>query len=159
VPLKEAQALLSKQIEEGEELLKTPAGWPRESLEEFRSEVQIWRGVSEQVLRRCFTTTQFVDEFTHRGPGIVILDSNIAEEWDEDKCEMRQKITRLKAIKERLPLIQVLGASLTSAKKSRKSTGRKVFVVHGHHEESKHAVARRIDNLGLKAVILDEQTA
>jgi hypothetical protein len=160
VPLKEAQALISQQIEEGEELLKTPAGWPREALQEFRSDVQIWHAVSEQVLRRCFTTTQFVDEFTHRGPNVLVLDLNTAEEWDDDKRDLRQQITRLRAIKGRLPLIEVLCTPMASAKKSRNpKPGRKVFVVHGHHEESKHAVARRIDNLRLKAVILDEQTS
>ncbi|MDE0011055.1 MAG: nucleotide-binding protein [Candidatus Poribacteria bacterium] len=33
----------------------------------------------------------------------------------------------------------------------------KVFIVHGHDEAAKYAAARFIENLGLKAIILDEQ--
>ena len=33
----------------------------------------------------------------------------------------------------------------------------KVFIVHGHDEAAKHAVARFVEKLGLEAIILDEQ--
>ena len=36
-------------------------------------------------------------------------------------------------------------------------TSQKVFIVHGHDEAAKHAVARFIERLGLEATILDEQ--
>ena len=37
-------------------------------------------------------------------------------------------------------------------------TSRTVFIVHGHDEEAKYAVARFVERFGLKAIILDEQS-
>ena len=38
-------------------------------------------------------------------------------------------------------------------------SGKKVFVVHGHDDGTKHSVARFIEKLGLEAIILHEQTS
>lgn len=43
-------------------------------------------------------------------------------------------------------------------KKPAKKSGRKVFVVHGHDNETKQTVARFIEKLGLEAVILHERS-
>ena len=37
-------------------------------------------------------------------------------------------------------------------------TSRTVFIVHGHDEEAKYAVARFVERFGLEAIILDEQS-
>jgi len=45
-----------------------------------------------------------------------------------------------------------------SAKKTKKKSSRKVFVVHGHDNETKQTVARFLEKLGLEAVILHERS-
>lgn len=161
LPFAEAESLIDKQIQKGEELADTPEGWQQDALDEFEAEVQVWRGVSAEILRRMFTTSRFVDEFTYRGPSVTLLDATIPELWKDEKAELRQKITRLRSIKERLPYVEsspTVVANTTSGN-ARLASGRStVFVVHGHHEESKQAVARTLEKLGLTPIILHEQS-
>jgi predicted nucleotide-binding protein len=46
-----------------------------------------------------------------------------------------------------------------SSKQSEQSESRKVFVVHGHDESAKESVARFIEKVGLKPIILHEQAS
>lgn len=61
----------------------------------------------------------------------------------------------LETIVERLKLIpeSVLGRASSAST----ATGKEVFVVHGHDNEAKETVARFLEKLGLRAIILHEQ--
>lgn len=61
----------------------------------------------------------------------------------------------LETIADRLKLIpeSVLGRASSAST----GTGKEVFVVHGHDNEAKEAVARFLEKLGLRAIILHEQ--
>ena len=61
-------------------------------------------------------------------------------------------VTNLEDEKERLPLV-----SNSIENINKQSINKKIFIVHGHDNEAKESVARFIEKIGLKAVILHEQ--
>jgi predicted nucleotide-binding protein len=80
----------------------------------------------------------------------------------EELRNMPQNVVYLKKESDSSPLIR-LTRSLLQLKSqmtfSTKSAIQKVFLVHGHDEESKETAARFVERLGLIAVILNEQTS
>ena len=72
---------------------------------------------------------------------------------------MQAKIVRLESIKERLNLYHLAEkpVSAATAPAPPKQPSRGIFVVHGHDNEAKQAVARLIEKLNLHAIILHEQ--
>ena len=82
------------------------------------------------------------------------------EKIEDYRDSLRSRINRLKAIVEKLPLIpespSVRASSLhPSVRKA--SSGRSVFVVHGHDQAIRETVAGFIERIGLEVVILHEQ--
>jgi DNA-binding NarL/FixJ family response regulator len=53
-------------------------------------------------------------------------------------------------------LVPLIGSMLTAGTR-RKALQQRVFIVHGHDDEAKETVARFIEKLGLRAIILHEQ--
>lgn len=69
--------------------------------------------------------------------------------WSKGQSEM---LNLLKTIEEDLTL-----DSNKIIKKDRKKLSTEIFIVHGHDEEMKQAVARTVEKIGLKPIILHEQ--
>lgn len=167
IPLADAETQIEQQIEEGEQLFQRAVNTRREelsqedALEQFRNEVQIWDSYTAELLCSIFTNSKFCDEFNYCGPMVVNMYAQLPERWEEDKASLRQQITRLRSIKKRLPLLEVelkASANASATKTETPTRNRAIFLVHGHHEESKQSVARLIEKLHLEAIILDEQT-
>jgi predicted nucleotide-binding protein len=57
-----------------------------------------------------------------------------------------------------LPEKEIINKSNNKKRNSNKSNDKQVFIVHGHNEELKEKVARTIEKLNLKPVILHEQS-
>lgn len=69
------------------------------------------------------------------------------------------KIIRQKLITYKLTLDEINNATRAKEGSVKSlSSGKKVFIVHGHDNEAKISVARFVEHLGLKAIILHEQT-
>jgi predicted nucleotide-binding protein len=69
------------------------------------------------------------------------------------------QISKLESVLERLALYPEPGAQSTVAVEGAIAEDRtKVFVVHGHDEGALQAVARFLDTIGLKAIVLREQS-
>jgi predicted nucleotide-binding protein len=78
-------------------------------------------------------------------------DKEYDDSWNRGKSKL---LNLLKTIEEDL----TLDPKLTKDKNNKKSSN-KIFVVHGHDEEMKQSVARLIEKVGLKAIILHEQAS
>lgn len=74
----------------------------------------------------------------------------------ERKQDIRKQITVLESLIERLPLITI-DEKVNPSKPSEKKLTNKIFIVHGHNNESKQIVARTISQLKLEPIILHEQ--
>ena len=75
---------------------------------------------------------------------------------------MTARIHDLESIIERLPLFSLAGeitegVAASTPKHPAKSLSKDIFIVHGHDEAAKHEVARFMEQLGLRAIILHEK--
>jgi predicted nucleotide-binding protein len=68
------------------------------------------------------------------------------------KANDRQNVTRLLKL-----LVSVSSQDKSKSVTKKVSENRRVFVVHGHHDELKISVARFLERLGLKPIILHEE--
>ena len=86
-----------------------------------------------------------------------VIEAMIVAEFKETNIkEVKQEFEKHK--KQKLPKKEVIIQSSKRKTNSKKPNGKEVFIVHGHNEELKEKVARTIEKLGLKPIILHEQS-
>lgn len=138
VPLEEAQSRVQLQLERGTTV-------PNESVNE-NDEARRWYDFTAELLRQLCTTDELRDEFTGKssfsfGGGDITTGSYLK---------------KLRSIYERLELLPV--STVPSERARHKHVrGRRIFVVHGHDDGAKEAVARYLAKLDLEPVVLHEQ--
>jgi predicted nucleotide-binding protein len=162
VSLAEAQEKITAQIKRGGEVLgsitsTSPTfGFGLDTVfDQAQHDQEKWAKYTIQLLQTLFSDTSIAQEFGR---------SWIQFPPHEDMVEvfvdaMKGKIRRLESILERLPLfpsaekpVQAKAAPAPSRQQSKD-----IFIVHGHDEAAKHEVARVIEKLDLRAIILHEQ--
>src|SRR5271166_2551424 len=161
VPRQDAQAKLRVQIDKGEDLKGRPIGSPDE-LQATEREFGRWEEFNYDLLRRLFTTIEIANRSR---TGIYGRDAS-RKSLDQAAAELREDIeyhvNNLVSLMERLDVFQeapsVSHASITPGQRQPAATDR-VFIVHGHDNEAKLSVARFVEKLGLKAIILHEQSS
>jgi hypothetical protein len=105
-----------------------------------------------ELLNRIFDSAAIAEEYRRLG-GLFIPGNAGIQWWINDFREgVGQKITRLEAILDRLDLIPTSseGPSPEALAERPPAPGREVFVVHGHDEAAKEAVARFLERLDLR---------
>ncbi len=161
VPRHEAQAKLKVQIDKGKSLMERPIG-TQDDLQATEREFGRWEEFNYDLLRRLFTTIEIANRSRM---GIYGHDAS-RKSLDQVARELREDIeyhvNNLVSLIERLDVFQeapsVSHVSITSGQRQPAATDR-VFIVHGHDNEAKLSVARFFEKLGLKAVILHEQSS
>lgn len=131
----------------------------KDELEEARSELSKWSKYNAELLLRLFDSSSMADEYNAFYGGTVNLNPTLPQMIDDFRDEVDDGINRLEAIRDRLDLIPELLANPTSAASPLGSAqaGTDVFIVHGHDDDAKETVARFVEKLGMKVVILHEQ--
>lgn len=162
VQLEEAQRKIAIQIEKGRLILDRMNGKRAGSgeqldcaLEEVRGDQERWAKYSIDLLKSLFADDSAANEFgTH-----WINYSLHGDQLDELESWMKQQITRLQSIKDRLPLFPIVstGNSQPMASTRQVSTSKDIFVVHGHDSAAKLEIARFLEKLGLNPIILHEK--
>lgn len=135
-----------------------------EKLDELRNERSKWDSYNKEFLLRCFDTPSISDEYSNvRGRGAIHMNMTLRELVDGFRGSVKSQLVSLQSILEKLELIpeatnaiSVRPETDSPADQDRLSTS-EVFIVHGHDEVAKTSVARFIERLNLKAVILHEQ--
>lgn len=155
----EAEGVLREQIGKGEELLARAQGISNPSqLDDVRSDYYKWSDYNGEFLRRSFSNDSYLREYEGY-MGIIVSASSFSERVVNLHQDIRKKVDRLESLMGKLDLIPSSAAVSTDGKVSAGSASLRnsVFIVHGHDDGAKQAVARMIERLGLDAIILDEQ--
>lgn len=154
----EAFEKISKRIELGNQF-KDAKIISMEELKEIRAEFYTWNDFNEELLSRIFDNTSIKDAYRknffigHNG------NTPLAELIKEFREDVDYYLRKLASVRERLEIIE------ESPKTSHNSPStsiihndsKNIFIVHGHDEEAKEAVARFIQKLDLNPIILNEQ--
>jgi predicted nucleotide-binding protein len=154
----EAEAKLQIRIQKGRELHTLRINNEGE-LTRARNEYRKWSDYNLELLLRMFSEGSLATEY-QGGPAFGIWNGPVPlyEQIEEFRRGVDIKVQRLESIFERLELIPVLEESRSTASKLGQSElAARVFIVHGHDDRIREAVARFIERLGLDAVILHEQ--
>ncbi len=149
---------LKAQIDKGYALLQREIG-NQDQLETAKRDYYSWSEFNGELLRQLFTTEKYAVEY-EQWFGIVGGPRSFQEKLEEFKDDVDTKLRRLESIKERLQLIPTLVTekqSETGLEKKKMTSLNKVFVVHGHDEYAREAVARFLEKLGLDVIVLHER--
>lgn len=118
-------------------------------------ELDAFKRRAEMIIRKIFgDSSPYLKDlkFISFHPGIYysgMEQSEYNESWSKGKSKM---LNLFKTIEEDLTL-----DANKIIKKDRTKLSNKIFIVHGHNEEIKQAVARTVEKIGLKSIILHEQ--
>lgn len=156
VPLNEAEEKIKQQIKRGYQVLGPPVlfGTPR-PFEQQEADREKWAKFTVHLLQTLFSDDSIAGEFGDWWLHYSAYRDN-ADELDD---WMKGKIVRLESVVERLQFFPLAEKPVPAnpASVPSKQQSKDIFIVHGHDEAAKQAVARLIEKLGLHAVILHEQ--
>jgi len=157
VPRTEAVAKIQAQINEGEFLLSAqPCSEPE--LNALKEKRQIWSDYNKELLTQLFTSPAIAEEYSAFLGSASILRPGFADLVDYFRDSVQRSLTRLRSIFKKLELFPVLdGNSLPTRGSLAPNRGDGVFLVHGHNNEAKETVARFLERLDLRIIILHEQ--
>ncbi|SIT42238.1 putative nucleotide-binding protein containing TIR-like domain [Paraburkholderia ribeironis] len=140
-----------------------------QSLEQSQERYRAWHDFNVEMLRRMFTNEEEADKYRSTFYGAMFLSigggRDVGKEIRDHKEEINTKLARLKALKGRLELFEIEGEAVADLPREMSAVpptsategSDKVFIVHGHNEAGKLAVARLLETLKLKPVILSEE--
>jgi len=155
----EALRAFRKQVSLGDNI----ADGEYDDLQDALEDETRWNLYNEELLRRFFSDDQLLTEYK-----AIRLPMYKLDYWDDEEVgnthtdRMRERVTFLRSVVDRLPLIPEGPAeedrtTKTPSNKLSLSARPRVFIIHGHDEAAKNQTARFIEKLGLTAVILHEQ--
>lgn len=146
----DAIRLLTRQKEKAVALLEG------QRLQETDSEA--WRNTTREVLIQAFgSESRNVSAVINAG-SIMIIDE-FTGEADIERMQREHLQASIKMLDSCIEQLEMLAPVTGSESEGEKETvySRKVFVVHGHDEGKKDAVARLLDNLEVEPIILHEK--
>lgn len=155
----EAESILQRQIDRGDELLARVQGISSKGqLDDLRDAYYKWSDYNGEFLRRSFSDDSYLREYEGYS-GFIVSASSFTERVVNLQRDIRKKVNSLESLQDRLDLIPSSAAASDDENLSSSSVslGNNVFIVHGHDDGAKQAVARMVDRLGLSPIILDEQ--
>ena len=153
---KDADKIIQARIKEGQ-LLRDQQIDSESQLKVVRDECQNWSWYNEKLLSRLqlFDSTLIADTYIKFSSPIDVhlygLPPSFSDKSDRTQREMDSSINSLEEILAQLEIPDEPSENPT------RTFGDEVFIVHGHDEAAKHAVARFVAKLDIKPIILDEQ--
>jgi len=152
-PRPDAFKAFRKQISLGDAI----ADGDYDDLQDAIDEETRWNSYNEELLRRFFSDDQLLSDYK-----ALHLPKYHLNDWDDDEIanthtdRMNDRLTFLRSVVDRLRLIPESPDEETRTPKPSSNDAR-VFIIHGRDDSAKSQVARFVEKLGLKAVILHEQ--
>jgi predicted nucleotide-binding protein len=152
-PREEAARRLQARIEAGNELQSRHVS----SVNEYYKEAVKWSDYNETLLKNMFTTDAVYQEYISEYSGVFA--DNEGQMYILRRETTDAQIARLESIKEKLELYPELKAAPATRQVDAASHREisKVFVVHGHDCGAREEVARFLEKIKLRPVILQEQ--
>jgi predicted nucleotide-binding protein len=161
-PRAEVALQLRERIKLGKELEQsfpmTVGSSPTRDPPTYKEDAIKWSEFNSTFLNTAFTTDAIAREYDAAAFGMSLNsgDTGTLKLFAEG---VEQQIQKLESIVERLDLYAEPPAVVVEARAAMPIEHReqKVFVVHGHDEGAREGVARFLEKIGLKAIILREQ--
>lgn len=158
-PKAQVEQALRRRIEEGVEL-RDRSIQNEAQLEAARSDYHIWDDYNDTLLGSLFEGESEGKRYAGH-PGVIFFGgpAPLGDEIRSFRADVGEKVQRLESLVHRLGLFEEISPVQTAAPQPAESAvaNRRVFVVHGRDEGLKQSVARFIDTIELKAIILEEQ--
>ncbi|MEX0323187.1 MAG: TIR domain-containing protein [Puniceicoccaceae bacterium] len=155
------KALLPR-MHKGKELLsENISGY--DDLNRVEREFEKWDKFNSELIRTFFSTDLIADEYNHSGfrGGFYMGEQSLSERISDHQYTLQGRVDCLESIIERLSIIPLSGSvviePIQKIETPQTPDTSKVFIVHGHDVGFKNEVARFIEQIGLQAVILEEQ--
>lgn len=124
----------------------------------FKTALSQWKDYTAEIFKQAFDipNNEYHAGFLSKGR-IMLVTGN--EDWmKEYHEEINGKISYIETFIQKIPLMPSLLEQHSDEPKDKKEIdSKKVFIVHGHNEALKTKVARVVEQMGLKAIILHEQ--
>ncbi len=131
-------------------------------LDSSKQKYKKWSEFNSELLKRIFNNDVIANEYNYtHGSGRVVPDPIWGNSFpvlhENYQNSISAKLEKLDSIFNRLELIPFSESVVSSVEPAVKIDNNDVFIVHGHDEEAKQTVARIIEKIGLRAIILHEQ--
>jgi len=175
IPKEDAQARIRERIALAEELGRRSVNSVAD-YEVLENEVRKWSDVTRNLLGEIFADASAAKGFSSAGSFMGLPSTHnymfafdtqrrggvdadrVAKAMESMRRFIPRRITALESILETLDLVpDIPSPAPADTAPAEREPGRKVFVVHGHDEEMKQAVARTLETLELTPVILHEK--
>lgn len=158
VPRTDAAARIAERVEKGRALLTREFQTVQE-LEEARAEHSKWSAFNFELLKRLFTSTEPADEYVRFYGASFPMNPTPQQRGQLFREDVSDGVRRLESILERLELYQepASPAAPTPDRNIARGPKSRVFIVHGHDDAAKEAVARFVERLRLDPIILHEK--
>lgn len=154
ISIDEAEKLINDRINLGQELVNAQI-FSEVHLEQTRPKYYEWSSYNAELLKRIFNTDELSNEYSSFIGAFSSSYTTLQEDIEEFKEDIQEKINRLISIRTRLPL---LATSYIKEFTKEKELTNEIFIVHGHDQGLKQEVARFLEKLELKPIILSEQS-
>ncbi|MDP2744547.1 MAG: nucleotide-binding protein [Dehalococcoidia bacterium] len=159
-----AEELIGRQIEKGQGLILgdyslSPEAEYKRLLHEYYS----WNDFNRDLLKKLFDSPAVSTEYYLHVGSVVLGAHSLETKVRFHNNDVEEKLRRLRSVVEKLPLydepVNLHGSPRASTAENRAPSDMSaVFVVHGQDETAKQTVARFLEHLDLKPVILHEQS-
>lgn len=150
---------LEKRIEIGEEL-KARTIKSNSEFEELTSDFNIWDEYNNEMLNQVFDIYKnvYAEQYDHAGFTFMGQMGEVQGDPVQTKKNLIDyRLNNLKSLLAKAELLKTSTPNIVGQKITLVADTNQVFVVHGHNREIQQSVARTIEKLGLKPIILHEQ--
>jgi predicted nucleotide-binding protein len=153
---------LAQRIEIGEELFSRQIQ-SQDDYIKLKSDVDIWNDYNFEMLKQVFNypDNDYMDSYNHAGYTFMGQMGEVQNNPIQTKKNLiGYKVAELKSLLAKADLIRSEKANNSmNVQTARQISKSDVFIVHGHDDLAKTQAARFIEKLGLKPIILHEQTS
>jgi len=157
VTRKEASEKIQAQIVKGKSFLSLRFQSPAD-IDKTRSEESKWSAYNMELLKRIFSNTSVANEYNYSsGYSFPVINPTFPERVESFLKSVQDSVTKLEAIYDRLELFPEPSSSAIKQEQdlSLPQTN-EIFIVHGHDITAKDSVARFLERLNIKPIILHE---
>lgn len=159
---KEFKDQVAQRIEIGEELFSRQIQSSND-FDKLKSDADIWDDYNFEMLKQVFNhpDNDYMDSYNHAGYTFLGQMGEVQNNPVQTKKNLiGYKLSELKSLLAKADLIRSEKANgSTTLQLTNQISKSEVFIVHGHDDLAKTQAARFVEKLGLKPIILHEQTS
>lgn len=158
LPRADVESLIDRHYEQGRVLRETGENVDESTHDEWKRELERWHALTAAALESAYTTSAPRDEFLDAAQGFIFRRVNqpLFETIRHRNEATEGGLNTLKSLRERLEYTPGPSAETTRPEEVQPTKSRKVFLVHGRDEGLREQVARVLDRLAFKPIILTE---